>query len=125
MALPPSSSSSPKGCSGGRDLLLFCDGLLDGFLCRSLLDDLLCNGLLHHLLGGGLLRDGFLCRSLLRYYFLSRSLLGNGFLCGCFFLNGHFNPPPLFRMGGLCEKFVNKSLLNVNKLLDDVRQRIF
>jgi hypothetical protein len=31
----------------------------------------------------------------------------------------------LFRMGGLCEKFVNKSLLNVNKLLDDVRQRIF
>ena len=115
MALPPSSSSSPKGCSGGRDLLLFCDGLLDGFLCRSLLDDLLCNGRLHHLLGGGLLR----------YYFLSRSLLGNGFLCGCFFLNGHFNPPPLFRMGGLCEKFVNKSLLNVNKLLDDVRQRIF
>jgi len=93
VALPPSSSSSPKGCSGGRDLLLFCDGLL--------------------------------CRSLLRDYFLSRSLLGNGFLCGCFFLNGHFNPPPLFRMGGLCEKFVNKSLLNVNKLLDDVRQRIF
>jgi len=28
-------------------------------------------------------------------------------------------------MGGLCEKFVNKSLLNVNKLRGDVRQRIF
>ena len=109
MALPPSSSSSPKGCSGGRDLLLFCDGLLDGFLCRSLLDDLLgrcllCNGLLHHLLGGGLLYN---------------------FLSGCFFLNGHFNPPPLFRMRGVCEKFVNKSLLNVNKSPVDMRQRIF
>jgi len=28
-------------------------------------------------------------------------------------------------MGGLCEKFVNKSLLNVNKLLAVMRQRIF
>jgi hypothetical protein len=137
VALPPSFGSSPNDLFRRENAYFF---LATAFLAGAFLATAFFAGaffattflagafLATAFLAGAFLATAFFAGAFFATTFLAGAFLATAFLGGCFFcsfFNGHFNPPPFFRMGGDCENLVNNSLVIVNKSLTVMRQRIF